>query len=70
MQEKAKAGELHANGSYSEVSAQQKKKRRWDQAREAAGEVESAPTPKRRIEAPTTPSQANWAETPGRVSGA
>lgn len=65
MQEKAKAGELHANGDA--VTAQQKKKRRWDQAVES--EANTAPTPKRRIDAPSTPSQASWAETPGRISG-
>lgn len=65
MQEKAKSGDLHSNGS--EVTAQQKKKRRWDQAVEADGST--APTPKRRIDAPSTPSQNTWAETPGRVTG-
>jgi len=64
MQDKAKSGDLHVvSGSDSHV----KKKRRWDQASE--GDAGNAPTPKRRIDAPATPSQASWADTPGRVSG-
>jgi len=64
MREKAKTGELKANGS--DVTVQQKKKRRWDQAVEA--DANNQPTPKRRIDAPATPSQASWAETPGRIA--
>lgn len=64
MQEKAKSGDLRSNGSSMETAAQ-KKKRRWDQAIETP---DNQPTPKRRIDAPSTPSQATWAETPGRIA--
>ena len=64
MHDKAKSGDLHAVAG---SDVQVKKKRRWDQASEA--DASNAPTPKRRIDAPATPSQASWADTPGRVSG-
>ena len=64
LHDKAKSGDLHAVAG---SDVQVKKKRRWDQASEA--DASNAPTPKRRIDAPATPSQASWADTPGRVAG-
>ena len=75
MVEKAKSGDLHVvNGSSGDASsqkvqqsAQEKKKRRWDQA--------SDDTPAKKSKSSTawegaeTPSNTRWDETPGRPKG-